>query len=895
MGRKDNVSKATSRQPLGATTPHQSVEKQYDASPPRTPPAQIGRARKPRGGASAPWTRPSLQDAFGDEMNEITNQHGRNRSNSHDLSWSPKNARHSVVDNMLLSLDRFGVASGSSRDTILPYADDTRYMPVQRGFGSSIGRPRGHTTSSSVSSDYSLRAESPLSAQNRAHRSNSNSNYQTSLGRIDSIRLPENEAAGNNGSRGLMDGQKERAIAGQGNLSKAGKRSTALNSDANRTYGGMSRPQVPPGRRSASFDNGYKQSELSRKALGSVESQNPYLYGDIEAAPTPTIPAGPRKEHEGPPSSSFTAGSSLLSTQPPPARRRSSVRNPVALFAHNDRLEVSDGQNTDQGSQTLTKCNTQSTDASGQNPVTPVKNYPLPPSTATSASTSREKERPGFFKRVFGSSRGTPTSYNESTISKKQAYPQSGTRTTGRVDSLPIGAGLPGKSMAPNPQQAQTLPKTGAKDRNTSKDTPTLNKKTSFFRRRRKSIQEPVDAIPVLPSQSHTACSDQQMDWPSLVPPDRPTVEQHPDSPSSLRRVMNPYLDNHRRLESINSVDTSESARKNRQLPTSNAYSTIRTVTATNTVTAGLAKTTNTVSSASTEAESSPSTTVRDRARVQHKRASSGEDRVPAGQRPPRKSLAESFGHSPSHTRTQSDIDKDLPRLPIDYNAVAPTSGKEALITSSDQPSDKPGSTEEDSADVAKPSVRKNSEHNLPLPERTSSQQQWHGPATSDPRANPDVLPRNYDSALSDNKSAFSKPVSPTSTAPAISNLADERLEAISFPSVDPFEPLPEHRAFAEKLFAGTANIDRAEVAPWLGELGPDRAKTRRAYMELFDWKDLSILAALRGFCSSVQLKGETQQVDRLLDSISSRWCDCNPSHGFKATGAIFDAVPELR
>jgi hypothetical protein len=76
---------------------------------------------------------------------------------------------------------------------------------------------------------------------------------------------------------------------------------------------------------------------------------------------------------------------------------------------------------------------------------------------------------------------------------------------------------------------------------------------------------------------------------------------------------------------------------------------------------------------------------------------------------------------------------------------------------------------------------------------------------------------------------------------------------------------------------------DCEPAAAWLGN--PDRALVRKAYMEFFDWSNMNILAALRSLCSKITLKGETQQVDRVLEAFSSRWCECNPNHGFKATG----------
>jgi len=89
----------------------------------------------------------------------------------------------------------------------------------------------------------------------------------------------------------------------------------------------------------------------------------------------------------------------------------------------------------------------------------------------------------------------------------------------------------------------------------------------------------------------------------------------------------------------------------------------------------------------------------------------------------------------------------------------------------------------------------------------------------------------------------------------------------------------------AVKLFHREEEMAHVDVAPWLGEDGTERARVRTAYMEMFDWKNMSVLAALRAFCNHVALKGETQQQDRLLVSISERWCACNPHHGFKHIG----------
>ena len=55
--------------------------------------------------------------------------------------------------------------------------------------------------------------------------------------------------------------------------------------------------------------------------------------------------------------------------------------------------------------------------------------------------------------------------------------------------------------------------------------------------------------------------------------------------------------------------------------------------------------------------------------------------------------------------------------------------------------------------------------------------------------------------------------------------------------------------------------------------------------MAMFDFSNMNILSAVRLLCGKLVLKGETQQVDRIVDAFSKRWCECNPNHGFKSAG----------
>ena len=101
-------------------------------------------------------------------------------------------------------------------------------------------------------------------------------------------------------------------------------------------------------------------------------------------------------------------------------------------------------------------------------------------------------------------------------------------------------------------------------------------------------------------------------------------------------------------------------------------------------------------------------------------------------------------------------------------------------------------------------------------------------------------------------------------------------------------EPVAVDRERAQSIFEGEEEfVSKAQAASMLGSITLTSARTRKAYMSLFDWSGLNILAAMRALCERLVLKAETQQVDRILMSFSDRWCECNPNHGFKATGTM--------
>jgi hypothetical protein len=840
------------------TPPRQSLEKQYDDSPPRTPPVQIGRNGKGKG-VKAPRTRPSIRDVFEDPVADSTHQN-RDRSNSHGLSWSPKNARDSVVDNMLLSLDKFGFASDqrSSRGTTsytTLFGEDPHYSPVQLS-NPLATRPRGHTTSSSISSEYSFHSENPSPAQTRGHRSNSSSGFQSSLGRIDSVRVAADQkedimrdTGDNHTSEGAM----------QASNRKSGKNSVASSVDLGSVVNIVRWPPAL-GRRSSSFDNGYNRLGLSQETNYMMSPQDAFSYADMEAAPTPTVPVGPGRTTQ---STALRPGSALSAVQPTTVRRRGNIYSLISIFdGMTNCLEALEPAQNTKSSKNLIKSTSKDANTVSQDPVTPHK-----ANANTSQSSSNpalvKENKPGFFKRVFGSSRGAPAE-----LTPKKQTPQRDSRATIRAGTFPSEDTV--ATSQPPAQQLQLLQRAPAKDKPSSKEqTQTLNKKSSFFRRRRKSLQD-SSPVPQLPSV-HPSYDRDTYARPELPP-------EHPDSPTSLRRVMDPYLDNHRRLDSVGSIGTT---RRKGSFSTSGIVSTIRTVTATP-LAISSSNSPQVLSRASTEIDSSAGKSLRDEL-VDMKRTMSG-SRSSSRERVMSPVQAISPGEWPQtnamHARNQSDVDKDLPRLPVDYNAIASEVAKEvptSKYNTTTKPRSKDGSTPNSTNTSAIPSPEATTRQLEPLSSRMKDR------AISSEQEKPVAHPaRDSDATMTTYNTAPSKSQSPVRND---DDLADETLEALNLTSTNSSKITQEHRKLAHKLFSGSADIERAEIAPWLGEAGPERAKVRAAYMELFDWKDMSILTALRSFCTQIQLKGETQQVDRILDALSSRWCDCNTNHGFKATG----------
>ncbi|EFI28119.1 Sec7 domain GEF [Coprinopsis cinerea okayama7 len=84
--------------------------------------------------------------------------------------------------------------------------------------------------------------------------------------------------------------------------------------------------------------------------------------------------------------------------------------------------------------------------------------------------------------------------------------------------------------------------------------------------------------------------------------------------------------------------------------------------------------------------------------------------------------------------------------------------------------------------------------------------------------------------------------------------------------------------------------LPKEKIAEWLGGTGRINKVTLHYYMDHFDFTGLRLDLAFRRLCAKLYLKGETQQVDRILEAFSRRYWECNPG-GIYGSANIVHAV----
>ncbi|KAK2855569.1 hypothetical protein FQN49_005066, partial [Arthroderma sp. PD_2] len=899
---------------------------------PQTPPQ---RGRETVSTKSRQLARPSFPETFLDDLTPIEHNETRDVDSAdederdpHDLSLNPAlGVRSSVVDNMLRSLDQFAApnAANCDFDDSLPYDSPHQQQEPFSNYPryhqpSSNSRYRSHTLSSSVSSDVEPYTHKDNSSHHhgsnaRGYRSNSNPNKQPTIRHVD---------GGPEGGERLSYRSKvydsQRAVCSNDRIvqSRTTPRfvrrdstgSTASSVDLNEM---LATTSIYGARRSASFDYG---STFPSRANGRDPSfghrDTMMQYDDMNAAPTPTVPAGPRRNHS-PPTMADHASNAHTPTPPgsssrtPALARKNSTKSARSMYTRKSRSDTL-------GTSTIRGRNDEYNKYFGdvQNIIPPVPTLTQAPAPSPriartkqshpntfpveNISTPPAKERQGFFRRVFGSSK-------QSSPSQSDMSPHS-TRDNENSESPRYD------SVSNNPKNYKNSQKdASATANNTGREHPPVvtKKPSSFFRRRKKSVIDSAPPPLILP---HSNLSSTETSQSASVRTEKLKINTTTESlhTDSLSKAMKPYLSD---MDSpdvyskgIKPRDQQETDDSDTESPLGREY---------------------------LQPSQSKSNGTRKLQRPSH---------LHKPQPPTRTEGAEGATKSGARSRTK----------PTDFDSsfLADSSGNEGPSgkNAEDQKLRRPRTSPDAPAQKSHHSTLK-PKRDLVLTDRANggrSQQQTPSESNSgsflEPAVSPaaskrsqqasaPASPNKFDTGSSrvkqpglhidtSGKSIFTenKDKSPrisTSTSNAsnyhtaqstpILPSSDENLVWGSTPtaqpqssvdtiddglaSIDENMPTSEDRQQAQKLFE---NLDEEMVAgrytaAWLGT--PNRGLVRKAYMDLFDWSDMNILTSLRSLCSKIALKGEAQQVDRVLDAFSARWCESNPNHGFKATDVV--------
>lgn len=753
--------------------------------------------------------------------------------------------RDSLVANMLLSLDQFSLAQkqdhgpfspGTDLAGSTPYDADERdeYPPSARRWANNGGRSygpgvnangRGHEHSYSSDADHPDDASRYSSQNSRGHRSNSGSvNFQGQFTRLNSLREPS--------YRTQPGTTPPRSAHARGRHSSKSSSSASFDAGyppnvASQRHHNLQQQQRRT-RRSASFDVSPPHSRAGH--LHQVPASSPFRvdFSDTfvpmddddwySAAPNPTVPSGPRREP------------SNLPIRPPPPesvdgrkveRRRSTSRSLKSVSARSKRTAAAAAPPA----------------AASEHDSAPAPSVGYgkskdadPPATAP----AQAKEKQGFFRRVFGGG---------------------SSKNSGSSNGTAAGADQRSQDKARQQQQAKAATAPPSRDTSSSHSHhPPLQKKTSsFFRRRKKSIVDeasPADVAPPMPPLDQLNLRVREG---AAVAHDSPT--------SSLRNVMNPYL------ETSGATGLGLAG-----VPTSSPLTDATSAAADGSQDRPRGRQ-EFKREFSPDYEPGPNARIRtvdsgaQGPRAGEADAQSAPQRLPKTFETRNNSFLDLDGASDHETRSPNQRRKKTRGAGAQDPASTPSSAARS-------PDADPDATVRAKKSPAPDADREPSRPNLGLPMEGARIASFASGSTE-----------------TDYKTAPSAPPSVlVEGAPESKGLGTlksmKSCKSLDEPEFVVGDPTADDRQKAKQIYDGGEDfIQKDKAAAWMGEEGPVRQRTLQAYMELYDFQDHSILAALRSVCGRLVLRAETQQVDRILVAFSKRWCDCNPRHGFKATG----------
>ena len=730
---------------------------------------------------------------------------------SHDLSLNPRNVtRDSLVTNMLMSLDQFSITRDNSAPQYDEDDDSPRFFDVPRYRSnndltaqSNDWQGRGHGHQHSYSSDIDSVADDSSRKPSRGRRSNSSTAYnQDAYSRLNSARPPPsrgNHARGGRGSKSSSVTSLEQPQA---------------NSNG-RSNKGFSRSASFDERPSQSRAQAYPQLEDVPQSPFKTDFIHSFLNDDLDAAPTPTVPGGPRRT----PSTPTTAKAAE------PTDRSSSFRNRSTSRS----VKSSAGRGKAQTREPAPPMPSTPAAVDLESAPAPAVGYGKP-KAASPAATPVPKERPGFFKRVFGGG------------SSKTSTPALDSNRSSRLNNVEQGADSPSSNGMQTPNQKTGSAPPSRDTTSSHSNHPTLQKKSSsFFRRRKKSS---ADQAPPVPSQTDAppvppiSTSNWDKDKEQSIP------KPEPSPVSSLRQVMNPYLretaasPNTPRKETAplsditNTPDRKPSDQQEYKREFSPDYepspnARIRKV-----------RSTNLETSRTEETTAKPSGEPRNNSFLNLDNGSDNDDDATPTKKRSSRQRSKTEGREPGRDDTlRPRKKKSSKRLPIQVDSPVNS--------------------------------------NLTLPMEGAKRSGSASPRSTQ-SGTPDVRVESLDK----------------STPKALSTVNTRSLDEPETFVVG--EPTEDDRSKAQKIYDGNEDfISKEKAAAWMGEEGPIRQRTLQAYIELYDFANQSIVYSLRQLCGRLIFRAETQQMDRILVAFSKRWCECNPNHGFKATGKFIEVKGE--
>ncbi|KFY99600.1 hypothetical protein V498_00637, partial [Pseudogymnoascus sp. VKM F-4517 (FW-2822)] len=855
-------------------------------SPPRTPPGtRSRRALRERDTAAAVPRETFLDDSTPVDFARPSPQahRGDGERHSHDLSLAPEQVtRDSLVNNMLLSLDQFslggdgggfGIPGGGGEERGLYNSfgagaeEEDEYNGYEPRRGNGGARPLGHGHSFSEDFEHPDAASRASSQYTRTRRSNSSSNYTTTTtGR---------HHASNSGSVGTPR-QAPHNRGAHPRERKESKDSSVSSSDMGHSSqaGGSQRWASGYGNRgrSSSFDDYGQEApmpDIQRQRTHSSPIEQLEPYDIYDAAPTPTVPVGPRRQRPLTPNGVYTADISTPSPKTRNLQREQSSRAPKTLYQK--RAESSHGQGNPMNN---------GQDENRRLAAMPAfkKEEPAPSPLVTygkskSAPAPTSASKPGFFRRVFGSKGNTPGAPSTGSVSSPGSTasgdtmdrPTSNKYQTQNAERVRTAHGYP----APQPP-APPVPKEPPK---------AISKKpSSFFKRRKKSVSEPE--VPAMPLQL-VLVRDQEVgqDLASPTSSLRQVMNQYLNSPITQQPQWNDYNDG-RRYGNDEDDDSIEETTGFSPGYTPDKSATIRSVNPgrrdVEPRRAPLMRNNTSQSQLGTDSEKEF-----DRTFLQDNSDNDKEGNRIVSQTLTVKAdpASRDMAHSPNSVARDKALVAEYEQK---YSKRQPARKAEnPMLSLYPTSGGSPKSRKEDASDNdgtvrgrargkggVEEEVEKTSSISLPLEGMKGMESSESSPAVFHSATS---LAINGDGVqgmtLPPTKDAYS-------SEPAS--------------AVEQTQPTTGDWERAKKIYDGNEDfIQKSKAAAWLGDDGPIRRRTLLAYMELYDFKDMDILGALRALCNRLVLRAESQQVDRILDTFATRWCQCNPHHGFKITDVV--------